>query len=559
VVAIWKQYFTGTVTVQQGVLSVANIGSVGSASSNLGAQTTAADATINIGSGGNSATLRYTGEGETTDRIINFAGTNQTATVNHSGTGVLRFTSDTTATVDGNKTLSLNGGGIADGKRAEFAGVIANPATGVTTLTKADSGRWALQATNTFTGVVNINNGFLEVSSIGNQGVPSNLGAGTTIGFGQGTANGTLEYVGSGETTDRIVNLKTGNTGGGRIDNNGTGALVFTGNTDHGGTSNDKTLTLGGTSTGFVNRFEGVINDQTSGLKVGVAKVGASTWLLAGANTYTNGTTVNGGLLLVTGDSSTATGPVTVNAPGTLGGNGTIGGTLSGDGTITPGLDGAGTLTVGPASPTGTLAVEIDDTTGDKLVSTGTLDISGTTLSVSILGGGFTQPSYLIAEGAPLTGTFASVPAGYSVNYTATTATLVQSAGDTFASWIAANPPATGFATDSDNDGLPNAVENLLGSNPNAFNVGLTQISATASSAAFQHALNPTAASDVTRSYQWSTDLTEWKTSGETNSSGTTATIVDSPPAAGVVTVTITITDGPTEKVFGRLVATQTP
>jgi len=127
---------------------------------------------------------------------------------------------------------------------------------------------------------------------------------------------------------------------------------------------------------------------------------------------------------------------------------------------------------------------------------------------------------------------------------------------NTFASWLASNPPATGFDTDSDKDGIPNGVENVLGGNPNAYNTGLTDVSSTANSATFKHLLNPAVASDVSYSYQWSTDLTEWKAAGQTNTGGTTATIVASAPAGGVVTVTMTITGGPATKLFGRIIAT---
>jgi hypothetical protein len=49
--------------------------------------------------------------------------------------------------------------------------------------------------------------------------------------------------------------------------------------------------------------------------------------------------------------------------------------------------------------------------------------------------------------------------------------------------------------------------------------------------------------------------MVEWKTSGQTNTGGTTATIAASAPVSGVVTVTVTITGGPSAKLFGRLVA----
>ena len=82
---------------------------------------------------------------------------------------------------------------------------------------------------------------------------------------------------------------------------------------------------------------------------------------------------------------------------------------------------------------------------------------------------------------------------------------------------------------------------------------------ATARSITFQHTLNPALASDVSYRYEWSTDLIEWKASGETNSGGTTATITPGAPLAGVVSVHVAISGGPAGRLFGRLVATQTP
>ena len=128
----------------------------------------------------------------------------------------------------------------------------------------------------------------------------------------------------------------------------------------------------------------------------------------------------------------------------------------------------------------------------------------------------------------------------------------------TFASWLAANAPATGFTTDSDNDGVPNGVEHVLGTNPNTPSAGLNQVTATPNSFTFRHQLNPALASDVSYTYQWSTDLTEWKTSGQSNTGGVqTAISASAPDANGIVTVTMTITAGSSPRLSGRLVATQ--
>jgi fibronectin-binding autotransporter adhesin len=55
---------------------------------------------------------------------------------------------------------------------------------------------------------------------------------------------------------------------------------------------------------------------------------GSGTLTLSGTNTYTGTTTVNAGTLVINGDQSGATGTVTVNSGGTLGGSGTLGGDL---------------------------------------------------------------------------------------------------------------------------------------------------------------------------------------------------------------------------------------
>jgi autotransporter-associated beta strand protein len=61
----------------------------------------------------------------------------------------------------------------------------------------------------------------------------------------------------------------------------------------------------------------------------GMVKAGEGTLSISGPNTYTGGTVVSAGTLLVDGDSSAATGPVAVNSGGTLGGTGTVGGATS--------------------------------------------------------------------------------------------------------------------------------------------------------------------------------------------------------------------------------------
>lgn len=498
--------FTGTVAIaaSTGTLVVGNVAPLDNVTG------------INMGGG---TTLRSSVNGAVINAPITLGGVGTTATIHASifdgsGSTLIPFTLGGAITGDGDLILS----GVETTN--SYGLIILNAASSYTGSTRMDT-------VSAFAGgSPNNTNIFVRL------GVENALPVTTTLTLDGGTGTGggrfcELNLNGNNQTLAGLTNV-TGNVDRSQEVYNTSATLA--------------TLTVNNTAPfTYTGKLGGQIGPAgSSGDNLALTKNGAGTFTISGANTYSGATTISGGTLAL-GALNTLPNASAVSIGA---------GTLS---AATVGTETAGTLDVTGAATislvAGAQVVFADSSGGGSATWGGTLNIVGFVSGSSLNFGSSTgltaqQLSKISAAG------FTNFGLDAEGDLTAD-----PTGGSTFATWLAANAPATGFVTDSDNDGLSNGVENVLGSNPNAFNTGLTQISATSTSAIFKHTLNPTIASDVTYGYEWSTDLTEWKTTGQTNTGLTTATITPSAPVLGDVTVTVTITSGPSAKLFGRLAA----
>ena len=190
-------------------------------------------------------------------------------------------------------------------------------------LIKSNRGTLILSGSNSFTGGVAINPGTSVV-----QGAPGNgvvqLGMATalhpanTVSFAPGEGfTGILRLAGNHATVAGLS--ATGLAGGAIVEN---------------ASATPATLTMNNAAD---YTFDGTLASAAGGGPLSLAKSGPGTLVLTGSNTYTGGTKITAGRLLVNG-SHTGGGAYSVGHPGaTLGGSGSISSNVLAAGTIAPG------------------------------------------------------------------------------------------------------------------------------------------------------------------------------------------------------------------------------
>lgn len=394
----------------------------------------------------------------------------------------------------GTNTLVL--AGIGDGTAANGAtGTIATGSiTGVSNLSKIDSGLWTLTGAGGYAGTTTVSGGTLRVlntgGGLGNGAV--SIGTGATLNFDNQTGGllyikgdtftgagrilfsgdtGSVTALGYGGNGNVVISLSQGgliDVQSGTVNGSSSGQGLWTSNMGSlniasgahfdtveglvrvdaltgagslsGGYGGTVPITLG--VAGGSGTFSGVIRDSTefAGRYLALTKVGAGTQTLSGTNTYTGQTSIQAGTLEVRGGSAILdTGVVSVSSGATfLVSNAETIGRLTGAGAVNLAN---GSLTLSNSSGTYSGAVS----------GSGSLVLSGGSLS---LGGALTNSGGLVlggTTGASLLSTGSITVAGNAVTMNGTANSLTNAGA--VSSSVGTGVTASGGLTLSNNAG----------------------------------------------------------------------------------------------------------
>ncbi|EAY5508292.1 autotransporter-associated beta strand repeat-containing protein [Salmonella enterica] len=257
------------------------------------------------------------------------------------------------AAIDAHGTFNLADADDSFTVNTVLENVDANSGWNGQSLTKTGAGTLILNAENTYTGGTTISDGTLVANNV------------EALGTGNVTDNATLELNTGGDFDNAI-------SGSGQVVKSGdetltlSGANSYTGGTTiSGGTlvaSNVEALGSGDvTDNATLELNTGGDFDNNIGGTGSVVKSGDKTLTLSGANSYTGGTTISGGTLVVSNVEALGSGDVTDNATLELNTGGDFDNAISGSGQVvksgdkTLTLSGANSYTGGTTISDGTL------------------------------------------------------------------------------------------------------------------------------------------------------------------------------------------------------------
>jgi autotransporter-associated beta strand protein len=328
------------------------------------------------------------------------------ATITNNNLGFTQFSrvrSNGTATA-GNAQITNNAGGytlfgVADKPFLHFFSDVFLPGTVNVTVDGGSAGNATI--------VNNGGNTYFTIASTAANATITSLNAGSTRFYDNSTAGNATVTANSGSLITFSDNSDAGtahfiNRTGGVFDISGLtrdGLTVFS--IEGGGNFflGSRQLTVGGNN--LDTALSGVIADggESGGTGGRLTKIGSGTLVLSGINTYTGGTTVNGGVLSVNGSIASSS-MTTVNSGGTLGGNGIVGNATIKGGTLAPG-NSIGALTVQGNlvfTAAASYMVEVSPANADRTNVTGSATLGGAAVKASFAPGTYVAKRYTIVN-----------------------------------------------------------------------------------------------------------------------------------------------------------------
>ena len=580
------------------ILRIASLNKVvgGSSSSSLGAPTTVANGTIELGAGGAqaSATIIYTGAGETTDRVINIVGGGSDDRKITNNGGVLVFTSPFTGDNSGG-SFSFDGSGVTTLQNFNLPLV--------RTLKKFGSGTVNLSGVSQLIESAELFGGTLGLSGKINDaslyyaentgvftrptGKPANqmvvpnsglLAVGMTVYGRFIPVNTTITQIIDATTIQTSVAVGNGGFPNWQSDETFFGFKGSLGLTNKLRFFNSATIRYDGPND-FTNRGFEIDADDTatwdiaSGITLGLSgstnansgkltKAGNGKLVLSGNLLHTGSpNTVSAGTLLIDGNATAMTGSVDVAPGASFGGKGTLGGNLN--------IATGGTLTFDLSTPANSHD-RLDLSSGKTLTFTG-----ASTLIITSTAGASPGLYTLVSGGNNIVGAVPAtiiLPVGWSaspqivgnelrLNVTSTT-------GTAYDLWKTLHAPSGNSSDDFDGDGVKNALEFVLGGTSGANDSGKLPVLSTSGSDmlfTFYRAQN----SIDTKTFaaiEVSTNLETWETAPSPYSVPDLAatanpgvSVEKNNPTAGTDKITLRLPQSPATKKFARLKVLITP
>ncbi len=360
------------------------------------------------------------------------------------------------------------------------------------------------------------------------------------------------------------------------------------------------------------NNF-GVVKEGTGTWTLDAHNVSRATGNEAAPNSYTGGTVLNQGGISLEDGAALGTGPLRINNtntsdPGTdvlltlaEGNNltvGSLGGTIdtpasgensativtrsgralivnqTADDTFEGGISGDGGLTLGSESTHTLVLAGMNSYSGDTTVSAGTLSLANpnpenesstvtiadeATLNLDFIGTD-TVDALFIGGTQMSAGVYG--PSATELTQITGTGTLTVTSGPEggYADWAATNAPITGGdpAADEDGDGVPNAIEYVLGGTIDTNDLDkLPAVSTSEGDLVFTFERDQASIADTTVMIEVGTDLVDWPDTytvgADTGGSSAGVEVTKDSPRAGFDTVTLTLEQAADPKKFARL------